>query len=146
MFPNHEGSSLYGAMILAYNGDSAQAIELARDLAERSPYFDLATATHAYALACGNRMDEARAAVERLQWLSRERFVMSTFMPAVHLVLGDPKSALLDLRASLDGRCPWFFQMLADPRLKPLHGHPDFEQMRAILPQMEAEASMELEL
>jgi hypothetical protein len=28
--------------------------------------------------------------------------------------------------------------MLADPRLKPLHGDPEFERMQAILPQMEA--------
>ena len=30
--------------------------------------------------------------------------------------------------------------MLADPRLKPLHGRPEFEQMRGILAKMEAEA------
>jgi hypothetical protein len=33
-----------------------------------------------------------------------------------------------------------FFEMLADPRLKPLHGRPEFEQMRGILAKMEAEA------
>jgi hypothetical protein len=30
--------------------------------------------------------------------------------------------------------------MLADPRLKALHGNPEFERMRAILDGMEAEA------
>ncbi len=35
-------------------------------------------------------------------------------------------------------RCPWFFQMLADPRLKPIHGHPEFQRMCAILTRLEA--------
>jgi tetratricopeptide (TPR) repeat protein len=145
-FPNHEGTCLYGAAILAFHGDTALATELARDLAQRSPYFDLATATHAYALACSGQKDEARAIAERLQWLSRERFVISSFMPAVYVALEDEKAALLELRASRDSRCPWFFQMLADPRLKPLHGLPEFEQMCAILPRMEADAERSLGL
>jgi hypothetical protein len=31
--------------------------------------------------------------------------------------------------------------MLADPRLKPLHGRPEFIQMQAILPAMESAAA-----
>jgi hypothetical protein len=31
--------------------------------------------------------------------------------------------------------------MLADPRLKPLHGHPEFITMQTILSKMEAEAA-----
>ena len=89
---------------------------------------------HAYALACAGRKDEARAILERLQWLSRERFLLNSFNPAVHVALGDLDAAIEELRTANETRCPWFFQMLADPRLKPLHGHPEFEQMRAILP------------
>jgi uncharacterized protein YbaA (DUF1428 family) len=36
--------------------------------------------------------------------------------------------------------------MLADPRLKPLHGHTEFDQMRTLLAQMEATAAHEPEL
>jgi hypothetical protein len=36
--------------------------------------------------------------------------------------------------------------MLADPRLKALHGRPEFERMEAILPAMEAEAKQYLPL
>jgi hypothetical protein len=50
------------------------------------------------------------------------------------------------LRAADEARCPWFFQALADPRLKPLHGNPEFERMRAILPVMEAEVEQDLEM
>jgi DNA-binding winged helix-turn-helix (wHTH) protein len=141
LYPDHEGSSIYGALILAFHGETARAIELAQELEQRSPYFDIATAAHSYALACAGRTDEARAILERLQWLSRERYVISSFNPAVHVALGDNDAALAALRTSADTRCPWFFQMLADPRLTPLHGRPEFEEMRLILSRMEAAAA-----
>jgi DNA-binding winged helix-turn-helix (wHTH) protein/tetratricopeptide (TPR) repeat protein len=141
LFPEHEGASLYGAMILAFHGDTAQATELAHGLVERSPYFDLATAVHAYSLACGGRADEARAILERLEWLSRERFVLNSFHPAVYVALGNLNAAISELRAANETRCPWFFQMLADPRLKPLHGRPEFVEMLGILTRMEADAA-----
>jgi len=145
-FPEHEGSNLYGAIILAFNGEPERATGLAQDLAQRLPYFDLATAVHAYALACAGQCDQARAILERLQWLGRERFLLRCFTPAVYLALGEPDAALAELRAADASRCPWFFQMLADPRLKPLQGQPEFERMQAILAAMEAEAARDAEL
>lgn len=144
-FPDHEGSRMYGAILLAFNGEAAQGVELAHDLALRLPYFDIATAVHAYALACAGNRDEARAILERLQWLSRERFVISSFTPAVYVALGDHESALAELLASAESRCPWFFQMLADPRLRPLHSHPEFDALRQILTDMEAASTPELD-
>ena len=140
-FPDHEGARMYGAILLAFNGHSDQAIELARDLAHRLPYFDIATAVHAYALACAGHGDQARAILERLQWLSRERFVINAFTPAVYVALGDHNAALAELRASDNARCPWFFQMLADPRLQPLHAHPEFAALRQQLADMESAAA-----
>jgi DNA-binding winged helix-turn-helix (wHTH) protein/tetratricopeptide (TPR) repeat protein len=140
-FPDHDGTSLYGAMILAFNGEAARAVELAQGLAHRSPYFDLATAAQAYSLACAGRTDEARGILDRLQWLSRERFVLRAFTPAICLALGDPECALAELRAAEEARCPWFFQMLADPRLKPLEERPEFKQMRDLLTRMEEKAA-----
>ena len=137
-FPEHEGSLLYGSMILAFNGDAARAAELAYGLVQRSPHFDLATAVQAYALASSGRKDEARTILERLEWMSRERFVLPSFNPAVYVALGDLDGALAHLRTANETRCPWFFQMLADPRLKPLHGHPEFDRMLNILRTMEA--------
>jgi DNA-binding winged helix-turn-helix (wHTH) protein len=138
LFPDHEGTALYGSMILAYNGDRVRAVRLAEKLVQRQPYFDLAQAVEAYALACAGRTADARAILERLQWLSRERYVLKSFIPAVHVALGDLEAALAELRAANELRCPWFLQMLADPRLKPLHGHPEFEQLKSILAGMEA--------
>jgi tetratricopeptide (TPR) repeat protein len=140
LFPDHEGACLYGTVILSFNGEATHGTKLAQNLIRFSPYFDLATATHAYALACEGRKDEAASIMEKLQWLGRERFVIKAFNPAVYLALDDHESALTELRAAEKACCPWFFQMLADPRLKPLHGHPEFERMSAILPRMEAEA------
>ncbi len=141
--PGHEGTCLYGSMVLAFNGQGEQAIQLAEGLVQRQPHFDLATAVHAYTLASAGRVAQARAILERLQWLGRERFVLKSFGPAAYVALGDLNSAITDLHAANDDRCPWFFQMLADPSLKRLHGHPEFEELRAILPRMEAAAQTE---
>lgn len=143
LFPEHEGATLYGSMILAYNGSAAHAISLAQELSERLPYFDLASSAHAYALAAAGHRKEALSLLERLQWLSRERFFLKSFLPAAYVALGDSASALAELHAADESRCPWFFQMLADPRLKDLHGNPEFEQMRRMLASMEGEAASE---
>jgi DNA-binding winged helix-turn-helix (wHTH) protein len=139
-FPHHDETLLFAAIILAYNGESHRAVELAQGLAQRLPSFDLATAVEAYALAMAQRGDDARAILERLQWLSRERYVLRTFSPAVYVALGEHDAALSELQAAGEMRCPWIFQMLADPRLKPLRERPQFRSMQSILAGMEAEA------
>jgi DNA-binding winged helix-turn-helix (wHTH) protein len=143
-FGEHEFTSFYGALILAYNGDSTRSIQLAHDLVQTLPFLDLATAAHAYALACAGRKDDARTILERLQWLSRERYLLSSFNAAIYVALGDLDGAIEQLRSANEARCPWFFQMLADPRLKPLHSDPEFKQMRAILTAMEADAAQQV--
>jgi DNA-binding winged helix-turn-helix (wHTH) protein/tetratricopeptide (TPR) repeat protein len=141
LFPGHEGTNLYGAIILAYNGEPEKAVELAEDLARRLPYLDVGTSVHAYALARAGRAAPARALLERLDWLSRERFVMTTMNAPALLALEGPEAALVELRKAAETRCPWFFQTLADPRLRPLHGHPEFVELESILPRMEASAA-----
>jgi TolB-like protein len=145
-FPEDKFTNFYGAMIFAYNGEPERAARLAKDLTLRLPFFDPANASYAYALACAGRGDEVRALLDRLQWLSRERFLLNSFTPAVYVALGDLEAALAELRVAEKERCPWFFQTLADPRLKALHGNPEFERMQAILTNMEAEAEQNLKL
>jgi len=144
-FPGHDGVALYASIVLAFNGKADESIRLAEGLVQRQPHIDALAAVHAYALACAGRSAEARAILERLQWLSRERFVLKSFQPAVHVVLGDLDAAVSDLRAANQDRCPWFLQMLADPRLKPLHGHAGFEELRAIVPRLEEAARADAE-
>ena len=140
IFPDHECSGIYGAMILAFNGKVDRAIAVSESLVRRSPYFDPAAGVHGYALAQAGRHDEARSILERLQWLGRERFVLSSMTAAICAALGDTDGALAELQTAAESRCPWFFQALADPRLATLHGHPEFVRMRGILEQMEKAA------
>jgi tetratricopeptide (TPR) repeat protein len=146
LFPEHGSTQLYGSMLLACYGEGKRAEKMAEALEHRSPYFDIAAAVHAYTLAREKRESESREILERLQWLSRERFVMSSFTPAIYAALGDVDNAIAELRTADEARCPWFFQMLADPRLAALHGHPEFVRMKASLDEMEATASETSEL
>jgi len=141
MSSEFDNSLFFGAMILGYNGEAARAIQLAESLAARSSHYDLAISAHAYALACAGRAEESHDQLERLQWLSRERFVLNTLNAATHVVLGEADAALEELRTANENRCPWFFQMLADPRLKPLKGRPDFAALESSMAAMDAGAA-----
>jgi DNA-binding winged helix-turn-helix (wHTH) protein/tetratricopeptide (TPR) repeat protein len=145
LFPDHEATQLCGALVLAFNGQAERGASLAQETARRAPYFDVAAAIHAYALACAGHRDEAYGVLERLQWLSRERFVLRAFTAAAFVALGALDEAVAELRAADDARCPWFFQMLSDPRLEPLHQIPEFQEMRAALENMDIPAEESLE-
>jgi TolB-like protein len=137
LFPDHNNVLLYSSMVLSFNGDTVNGVNLAEKLIRQSPYLDLATSTHAYALICAGRKEEAHEMLEQLQWLNRERYVLHSFAPAAMLALKDRESTLIELHSALEQRSPWFFQMLADPRLKDLAGDPEFDKLKAVLTRME---------
>jgi DNA-binding winged helix-turn-helix (wHTH) protein len=139
--PDHIASRLYGGAILAYNGQAERAISLTEELAQQTPYFDMAISAHAYALACKGDRGAAEDWLERLQWLSHERYVMRSFSAPAYAALGDREGAMTELRVADEDRCPWFFAMLADPRLKSLHELAEFQAMRAELDAMEFAAA-----
>ncbi|MFZ0301638.1 MAG: winged helix-turn-helix domain-containing protein [Terracidiphilus sp.] len=136
-FPLHEGVDMYAGIILAFNGEAERAVEIAGALEHRRPYFDPATAAHAYTLAVAGRGDEARSVLERMEWMGHERYVMNSLSAAVYVALGETEHALAELRAANQARCPWFFQALADPRLAPLHKLPEFRELQQISVNME---------
>ena len=68
---------------------------------------------------------------------------MNTFDAATYVAMEQDDAALEVLRIANENRCPWFFQMLADPRLLPLRGRTEFERMRNSLRAMEADAERE---
>ncbi len=144
-FPEDAVACFYASIILACNREAKRATALAQDLQARLPHFGPALAAHAYALARDGRPSEARSVLEQMEWRARERFVITGFNAAVYLELGAPDEALKVLEASMQQRCPWFFQLLADPRLAPLQEYPEFRQMHALLTRMEAEAANALE-
>ena len=139
-WPRHGGVCLFGAMILAYNDEVTRAVELAQALFEQAPQLDLAMAVHAYALARAGHIEEALTLLERLQWLSRERYVLNSFTAAVHAALGEIDGALDELRIANEIRCPWFFQMLVDPRLEAIRRSPKYDKLLSELKAMEADA------
>ena len=138
---DYDNTLFFGAMILGYNEETARALEVATTLASRSSHYDLATSAQAYVLACAGRRDESHSLLERLQWLSRERFVLNTLNAATHVVLGENDAAIEELRKANETRCPWFFQILADPRLKPIENLPEFAALKSVWAAMEAEAN-----
>jgi predicted Zn-dependent protease len=139
--PDHPASRLFGGAILAFNGQGARAVALTGELTQHMPHFDLATAVHAYALACNGERKAAAKVLERLQWLSHERYVVRSFAAPAYLALGDRSGAMAELQAADEDRCPWFFAMLADPRLRGLHELAQFQEMRARLDSMERAAA-----
>jgi hypothetical protein len=111
-------------------------------LVARSSHYDLAISAHAYALACAGRPEESHSQLERMRWLSGERFVLNTLNAVTHVVLGKPDSALEALRTANENRCPWFFQMLADPRLTSLKGRHEFAALESARAAMEDDAAV----
>lgn len=139
--PKHITSRLFGGAILAFNGEAARAIMLTSELAQHTPYFEMAMAVHTYALARNGERKSAQECLERLQWLSHERYVMRSFAAAAYVALGDRDGAMAELRAADADRCPWFFATLADPRLRDLREMAEFRAMRSQLEEMERVAA-----
>ncbi|MFP5249107.1 MAG: hypothetical protein ACLGP3_04725, partial [Acidobacteriota bacterium] len=130
-FPAGLEVGLFAALLLAYGGHSERAIAIAEDLVRRAPSLDPAMSTLAYALARSGRKEQARNILEHLEWMSRERFVLGAFTPAARLALDEPEAALEALHSTNTARCPWVFQMLADPRLAPLRAYSGFHAIQA---------------
>ena len=100
LFPADDESQIFGALILAFNGHADRGARIARDLVRRAPCLDIAAAVHAYALACTGQPDEAQEILERLQWLSRERFVLRSFTAAGFAALGQMEEAVSELQSA----------------------------------------------
>ena len=140
LFPDHPGALFFCSMVLAAAcppGDSKSelatgAIALTTRLTQRAPFLDAGSATLAYAYARQGRIMEARSLLDRLQWLSRERFVMRSFHAPALVELGEYDAAIEALTFAEEQHCPWLFELLADPRLKPLHRETEFQRLCAI--------------
>jgi hypothetical protein len=58
----------------------------------------------------------------------------------VCVALGELDCAVAELQAAADARCPWLFQMLADPRIEPIRERPEVVRIEKVLERMEAAA------
>lgn len=140
-FADHDLAGLFAAIILAHSGSAERAVGIAERFARRRPYLDPPLSVHAYSLVRAGRDQEARAVLDRLEWLSKERHVLRFFTPAVYVALGDHDAAIDELRAADRRQCPWFFQIMADPSLAPLGDRDEFRELAAILPAMKSAAA-----
>ena len=140
-FPQDEFTRLFAALILADGDRPERAVTIAEDLVRQCPYLDPALSAYAYALARAGRNEEAQALLEQIDWLSRERFVLRAFNPAVYVALGKYDMAMEELRVAERSRCPWFFSALADPHLEPLRKREDFQKLAHIYPQLQAQTA-----
>jgi DNA-binding winged helix-turn-helix (wHTH) protein/tetratricopeptide (TPR) repeat protein len=143
LFPDHPWVLFFASIVLANSSKpggelSARATTLASRLIQIAPSFDAAYATLAFTLARQRRTSEARAVLERQQWLCRERFVMRSFHAAARVELGDHDEAIEDLTLAEQQHCPWIFELVSDPRLQPLHGNPVFQELASIPSKMQS--------
>jgi DNA-binding winged helix-turn-helix (wHTH) protein/tetratricopeptide (TPR) repeat protein len=143
LFPEHLGVLLFVAIIFASSSRpggelAARAVAVANLLTQIAPSLDAAYATLAFAQARRGNTREARAILERQQWLCRERFVMRSFHAPALVELGELDEAVDELSTADQQHCPWIFELLADPRLQPLHGNPVFEQLAGIPRKMQS--------
>ena len=143
LFPRHPGVAILCANVMSACSDpgsefGAAAADLARGLMQSAPYFDAGFATLAYCCARQGLSFEARSLLDRQQGLGRQRFVMRSFHAPALIELGEFDAAVEELAVAEKQHCPWFFELLADPRLQPLRGHPGFEHLRRIPQQLES--------
>ena len=66
--------------------------------------------------------------------------MLTSFTAAACVALGDLDSAVAELQAAADARCPWLFQMIADPRIEAIREHPELVRIVKTLERMEAAA------
>ncbi len=111
---------------------ATQSIALATKLVQHAPALDSGYATLAYAQARQGNIVEARALLDRQQWMGRDRFVMRSFQAPALVELGEYDAALEALKAAEQQHCPWLFELLGDPRLQPLHGEPEFQRLTSL--------------
>jgi len=138
LFPGHIAGLFYGSMIFAATDHDAhesrkelglKATALATHLIQIAPSFDPGYAALAYSQARQGHVTEARALMDRLQWLGKERYVLRSYQVPALVELGDLDGALAELNAAEHLHCPSLFEILSDPRISPLHGRPEFQKL-----------------
>jgi len=146
LFPAHPMTLVFCSRVLAaagLPGDrlTERATELATQVVLSRPNFDSGISVLAYTYARHGRIEEARKLIERQVNLGRERFIMRSGLAPALVSLGEFDKAIQELSHGERDRCPWFLELLYDPRLQPLHGKPEFQRLQGIAQSMGATTS-----
>ena len=84
----------------------------------------LALLGHAY--AASNHKGEARAILQQLNSLEKEKYVPSYPVALIHAALGEKQEALARLEKAYEDRDSWMDYLAIDPRLDSLRSDPRF--------------------
>jgi len=99
-----------------------QAAEMSRD-------FPLVLGWLGLALGLGGRAAEARAVLERLRTIARERFVLPTSFAWPHLGLGEIDDTFDWLQQAANHNDEWIHPIATYPFMEPLRGDPRFHAL-----------------
>ncbi len=91
------------------------------------PHLSMAALARGYALA-GERA-KALEMLDRLAMLSKERYVPSYYLAAVHVALGDRERALDLLDRAYDEHSHWLVFLAVEPKFDTLHDEPRFRDL-----------------
>lgn len=125
--PNYWFVRLWASAAYAEKGMFAEAISEARAARQIRQVGSHATAFLAYALAKSGKKAEARAELDELLKLSKQRYVSSYNIALIYSGLGDHEQALAWLERGVDERDPKMVVLKVDPKLNDLHNDPQFQ-------------------
>lgn len=126
MEPNFWMPHLFSAAAYIQKGMYAEALEAARTSQRLSPVQTSAHAYEGYALAKLGQLDQARAVLDKLMALSRERYVPPPHFAFIHGALGEKEEALTWLERGFAQRDPRMTFLKIDRKLDSLRGESRF--------------------
>jgi serine/threonine-protein kinase len=127
--PNFWMPYLFASRVYVDKGMYAEAVEAAHKARNLAPAQSASIAFESYALAQMGKRDEARAALDELTALSRERFVPPLNFALAYNGLGETDEALDWLERGFEQRDPKMTFLKIDSRLNNLRGEPRFIQL-----------------
>ncbi len=120
---------VFAASAYIEKGMYTEAITEARRAKELSGGLTLSIALESYALAKSGKRDEARAMLDELLKLSKERFVSPYHIALVYNGLGERDEALAWLEKGFEQRDPKMAFLKVEPKWKNLRDDPRFKAM-----------------
>src|SRR4030095_1845330 len=120
---------LFAASVYMDKGMFAEGLAEARRAKELSRAQTVSTAYEGYALAKLNRKDEARALVDELLKLSKEKFVSPYHIAILYSGLEDNDLALTQLERGFEVRDPKLVFLKVDHKLDNLRSDPRFVKL-----------------
>jgi TolB-like protein/Flp pilus assembly protein TadD len=127
MDPNFALAHSYLAVAYEQKGMYKEALAQFQNASIASEEVLLGELGHVYAVA--GRRSEAREVLNKMNELSKERYVPPYQMALIHVALGEKDQAFALLEKAYEDRFPWLIHLKVEPRLDPLRSDPRFEDL-----------------